>query len=246
MSAKGVALVTGASRGIGRQIAVKLAQDGFDVAVIFAGDIKGAEQTIADIKSFGREARCYKCNVADYAQCGEVVKQIGTDLGKVSVLVNNAGITKDMLAMRMKEEDFDSVIDVNLKGAFNMIAHTTSMIMRQPNGRIINISSVVGLAGNAGQCNYAASKAGLIGLSKSIARELAGRGVTCNVVAPGYIETDMTQQIPEKHRESLLGTIPLKRVGKPEEIAAVVAFLAGESASYVTGAVIPVDGGMGM
>ncbi|SCJ43832.1 3-oxoacyl-[acyl-carrier-protein] reductase FabG [uncultured Clostridium sp.] len=241
-----VALVTGASRGIGRAIALELARSGADIAVIYAGNAQAAAATVADIAALGVRAKAYACNVADFDAVAETVKAVTADLGPVYVLVNNAGITRDKLTLQMKQEDFQQVIDVNLKGAFNFIRHTYSSFVRSRAGRIINITSVSGLMGNAGQANYAAAKAGLIGLTKSVARELAARGVTCNAVAPGFVQTDMTDQMPASAREALLGAIPMKRGGVPEDIASAVAFLASDAAGYITGTVLQVDGGLNM
>ena len=231
------ALVTGASRGIGRAIALRLAEDGANVAVIYAGSADKAEAVVNEITALGVNAKAYQCNVADSAAVNETVKAVTNDLGKIDILVNNAGITRDGLMLRMKDEDFDAVLDTNLKGAFNMIRACYSGFIRKKSGRIINISSVSGIMGNAGQANYSASKAGVIGLTKSVARELASRGITCNAVAPGFIQTDMTEN-------PLLNSIPLGRMGKPEDIAAAVAFLASDSAAYITGEVLKVDGGL--
>lgn len=241
-----VALISGASRGIGRAVALELARAGMDVALIYSNNEDAAEQVRKEAESMGVRAEKYACDVSDFGSCESTVKQIAADMGKISVLVNNAGTNRDMLAMRMKEEDFDRVIAVNLKGAFNLIRHTCAMIMRAECGRIINISSVVGISGNAGQANYAASKAGIIGLTKSVAKEFAARGVTCNAIAPGYIETDMTAAIPENKKEAILSSVPAGRPGTPEDVAKLVGFLASEQAGYITGAVIPVDGGMSM
>lgn len=241
-----VALVTGASRGIGRAIALELARSGADIAVIYAGNAQAAAATVADIAALGVRAKAYACDVADFDAVAETVKAVTADLGPVYVLVNNAGITRDKLTLQMKQEDFEKVIDVNLKGAFNFIRHTYSGFVRSRAGRIINITSVSGLMGNAGQANYAAAKAGLIGLTKSVARELAARGVTCNAVAPGFVQTDMTDQMPASAREALLGAIPMKRGGVPEDIASAVAFLASDAAGYITGTVLQVDGGLNM
>ena len=219
------ALVTGASRGIGRAIALRLAEDGANVAAIYAGSADKAEAVVNEITALGVNAKAYRCNVADSAAVNETVKAVTNDLGKIDILVNNAGITRDGLMLRMKDEDFDAVLDTNLKGAFN-----------------INISSVSGIMGNAGQANYSASKAGVIGLTKSVARELASRGITCNAVAPGFIQTDMTENLGDNN--PLLNSIPLGRMGKPEDIAAAVAFLASDSAAYITGEVLKVDGGL--
>ena len=228
------ALVTGASRGIGRAIALRLAEDGANVAVIYAGSADKAEAVVNEITALGVNAKAYRCNVADSAAVN--------DLGKIDILVNNAGITRDGLMLRMKDEDFDAVLDTNLKGAFNMIRACYSGFIRKKSGRIINISSVSGIMGNAGQANYSASKAGVIGLTKSVARELASRGITCNAVAPGFIQTDMTENLGDNN--PLLNSIPLGRMGKPEDIAAAVAFLASDSAAYITGEVLKVDGGL--
>ena len=241
-----VALISGASRGIGKAIALELAKSGRDVALIYTHNADAAEQVRQEAEAMGVRAEKYACDVADFDACAATVKKILEDMGKISVLVNNAGTTRDMLAMRMKEDDFDRVINVNLKGAFNLIRHTCSMIMRSDCGRIINVSSVVGISGNAGQANYAASKAGIIGLTKSVAKEFAARGVTCNAIAPGYIDTDMTAAIPDDKKEALLSMVPAKRAGKACEVAKLVAFLASEQAGYITGAVIPIDGGMSM
>ena len=236
------ALVTGASRGIGRAIALRLAEDGANVAVIYAGSADKAEAVVDEITALGVNAKAYRCNVADSAAVNETVKAVTNDLGKIDILVNNAGITRDGLMLRMKDEDFDAVLDTNLKGAFNMIRACYSGFIRKKSGRIINISSVSGIMGNAGQANYSASKAGVIGLTKSVARELASRGITCNAVAPGFIQTDMTENLGANN--PLLNSIPLGRMGKPEDIAAAVAFLASDSAAYITGEVLKVDGGL--
>lgn len=236
------ALVTGASRGIGRAIALRLAEDGANVAVIYAGSADKAEAVVNEITALSVNAKAYRCNVADSAAVNETVKAVTNDLGKIDILVNNAGITRDGLMLRMKDEDFDAVLDTNLKGAFNMIRACYSGFIRKKSGRIINISSVSGIMGNAGQTNYSASKAGVIGLTKSVARELASRGITCNAVAPGFIQTDMTENLGDNN--PLLNSIPLGRMGKPEDIAAAVAFLASDSAAYITGEVLKVDGGL--
>ena len=236
------ALVTGASRGIGRAIALRLAEDGANVAVIYAGSADKAEAVVNEITALGVNAKAYQCNVADSAAVNETVKAVTNDLGKIDILVNNAGITRDGLMLRMKDEDFDAVLDTNLKGAFNMIRACYSGFIRKKSGRIINISSVSGIMGNAGQANYSASKAGVIGLTKSVARELASRGITCNAVAPGFIQTDMTENLGDNN--PLLNSIPLGRMGKPEDIAEAVAFLASDSAAYITGEVLKVDGGL--
>ena len=236
------ALVTGASRGIGRAIALRLAEDGANVAVIYAGSADKAEAVVNEITALGVNAKAYRCNVADSTAVNETVKAVTNDLGKIDILVNNAGITRDGLMLRMKDEDFDAVLDTNLKGAFNTIRACYSGFIRKKSGRIINISSVSGIMGNAGQANYSASKAGVIGLTKSVARELASRGITCNAVAPGFIQTDMTENLGDNN--PLLNSIPLGRMGKPEDIAAAVAFLASDSAAYITGEVLKVDGGL--
>ena len=240
------ALVTGGSRGIGRAIALELAQQGANIALVYAGNTKAAEETLARIRACGVDARAYACDVANFDAVGAACKRILAEMGGVHILVNNAGITRDKLAAQMKPEDFNDVLSVNLGGAFHFIRHLYSPFVRQREGRIVNISSVVGLTGNAGQSNYAASKAGLVGLSKSIARELAPRGITVNVVAPGFIETDMTGALPENAKLGFAEKIPLRRLGQAQDVASLVAFLCSDRAAYITGAVIPVDGGMCM
>ena len=241
-----VALVTGASRGIGKAISLRLAEAGMDIALVYAGTTAAAEECQKQIESLGVRARAYPCDVSDFSAVEALVSSVVTELGPIWTLVNNAGITADTLCMRMSEEQFDRVLAVNLKGAFNLIRHACPGMMRSRAGRIINITSVVGLMGNAGQANYAAAKAGLIGLTKSIARELAPRGVTCNAIAPGFIKTDMTAAMSPAAQEAVLGSIPMKRCGQAEDIANLAAFLASSQAGYLTGAVIPVDGGMSM
>ena len=241
-----VALVTGAGRGIGRAIALALAGSGATVVVNYNGSEERANAVVSEIKAGGGNAMAVKCNVSDYAECESMVKNILAELGKVDILVNNAGITRDNLILGMKESDFDEVINTNLKGTFNTIKHLTKNFLKNKSGKIINISSVSGVMGNAGQANYSASKAGVIGLTKSVARELSSRGICVNAVAPGFVETDMTGAMSEAVLEGAKKSIPLGRLGKPEDIADVVVFLASDSANYITGQVICVDGGMAM
>ncbi|WP_152392425.1 3-oxoacyl-[acyl-carrier-protein] reductase [Paenibacillus guangzhouensis] len=241
-----VAVVTGASRGIGRAIAMELAQAGADVVVNYAGSQGAAEEVVAAITALGRKAIAVQANVGKSDEAEAMVKQALETFGHVDILVNNAGITRDNLIMRMKEDEFDAVIETNLKGVFNCVKAVTRPMMKQRSGRIINISSVVGVLGNPGQANYVAAKAGVIGLTKASARELASRGITVNCVAPGFIETDMTDKLSEELRTQMLGQIPLTRLGQPEEIARTVRFLASDDAAYMTGQTLHVDGGMYM
>ncbi len=239
-----IAVVTGGFRGIGKAIALELARNGADIALLDVGSSEAGEAAVSEISGLGRRAKAYSCDVSDFSSVEAAFQKIGEDLGKLDILVNNAGITRDKLLLAMKEEDFDSVIGVNLKGAFNTIKQAYPIMMRKRSGRIINVSSVSGMMGNAGQANYSASKAGIIGLTKTVAKELAGRNVTCNAIAPGFVSTDMTVDFEGK--EEFLNAIPLKRFAKPEEIAKLVAFLASEDAGYITGEVIRIDGGMAM
>ena len=236
-----VALITGASRGIGKAIALKFAEEGADIAFT---DIKIIEDTVTELEALGVKVRAYASNAADFAQTHQTVEQVLADFGRIDVLVNNAGITRDGLMLRMDEAQWDAVINVNLKSAYNYIHAVTPVMARQRGGSIINMSSVVGVSGNAGQCNYSASKAGLIGLAKSIAKEMGPRGIRANCIAPGFIISDMTAALPEEVREAWIKTIPLRRGGNPEDVAKVALFLASDLSSYVSGQVIHCCGAM--
>ncbi|MBQ1240768.1 MAG: 3-oxoacyl-[Lachnospiraceae bacterium] len=241
-----VALVTGASRGIGRRIAVTLAGYGATVIVNYNGSQAKAEEVVTEIEVNGGHAEAIQCNVAEFDEAKELIDKVVKSYGRLDILVNNAGITKDNLILKMSEEDFDAVLSTNLKGAFNCVKHVARQMLKQRSGRIINISSVSGVMGNAGQANYCASKAGVIGLTKSVARELGSRGITSNAVAPGFIETEMTAVLSDDVKKSMGEQIPLKRFGQTKDIAETVAFLASDLAGYITGQVIQVDGGMAM
>lgn len=238
------AVVTGASRGIGRSIAEMLAQNGINVILNYRGSIKAVEAVVNQINKNGGTALAVQADVSNFEEAEILMKTAVEKFGSLDILVNNAGITKDGLLLRMSESDFDSVININLKGVFNCIKHASSIMLKQKSGKIINISSVVGISGNAGQVNYAASKAGVIGITKSAAKELASRGITVNAVAPGFINTEMTEILSDKVKENIINTIPLKKFGEATDIAQTVCFLASDAANYITGQVIQVDGGM--
>jgi 3-oxoacyl-[acyl-carrier protein] reductase len=240
------ALVTGASRGIGREIALELARQGANVAVNFAGSEAKAAEVVDEIKALGRDAFSVKCNVSNADEVTEMVKETINHFGKLDILVNNAGITRDNLIMRMKEEEWDDVININLKGVFLCTKAVTRQMMKQRVGRIINIASIVGVSGNPGQANYVAAKAGVIGLTKTTAKELASRNITVNAIAPGFITTDMTDKLPEDIKAEMLKQIPLARLGEPKDIAKITAFLASDDSSYITGQTLHIDGGMVM
>lgn len=237
-----VALITGGTRGIGRAIAYALAENGVQIAIAEVSEV--SEEMLAELRGKGVKAEAYRCDVASFQAAEETVKAVIADFGKIDILVNNAGITRDKLMMAMNEEDFDRVIEVNLKGVFNMTKACLRPFMKNRYGRIVNLASVVGMMGNPGQVNYAASKAGVIGLTKTVAKEYASKGITCNAIAPGYIMTAMTDAMPAAARESLLSHVPVGTYGKPEDVAYAACFLADDRASYITGEVIKVDGGM--
>ena len=239
-----VAVITGASRGIGKEIALSMAKAGADVAILYNGNADKAEEVRVQAEEMGVKAKTYRCDVASSADCADVCVRIIADFGNADILVNNAGITRDGLMFQMSEDDFDSVIATNLKGAFNMTKSISRHFIRKRAGRIINITSVSGMMGNPGQVNYSASKAGLIGLTKTVAKELASRGITCNAIAPGFIETEMTSSMPEGTLENAKKAIPLGRMGSPSDIASLAVFLASDHASYITGEIIKVDGGL--
>ncbi|WHY68678.1 3-oxoacyl-[acyl-carrier-protein] reductase [Neobacillus sp. SuZ13] len=240
------ALVTGASRGIGREIALELARQGANVAVNYSGSEAKANEVVDEIKALGREAFAVKCNVSNSEEVAEMVKGTIDNFGKLDILVNNAGITKDNLLMRMKEEEWDDVININLKGVFLCTKAVTRQMMKQRVGRIINIASIVGVSGNPGQANYVAAKAGVIGLTKTTAKELASRNITVNAIAPGFITTDMTDKLSEDVKAEMLKQIPLARLGEPKDIAKITAFLASDDSAYMTGQTLHIDGGMVM
>lgn len=239
-----VALITGATRGIGKQIALTLAKEGYDIAINYRKENEDLENTKKELAEIGVEVLAVQGDVSNYEDCERFVKQVIEKFGHIDVLVNNAGITRDSLLIRMKEEDFKQVVDTNLGGTFNVTKNVISYMMKAHSGRIINISSVVGVAGNAGQTNYSASKAGIIGFTKSLAKEVSSRNILVNAIAPGFIETDMTGVLKEEIRNEIAKNIPIKRMGSAEEVAKVVKFLASEDSSYITGQVINVDGGM--
>ena len=241
-----IALVTGASRGIGRAIAIRLASDGAKVAINFAGNLAKAQEVKAIIEANGGEAMLVQCDVADFGAVEQMIKQITDNWKSIDILVNNAGITRDGLLMRMKPDDFDAVINTNLKGVFNCTKLISKLMIKQRSGKIVNMSSIVGLEGNAGQTNYAAAKAGIIGFTKSAARELAPRGITVNAIAPGFIDTDMTSAMTDEAKQATAAKIPLGRIGRTEDIANAVAFLVSDQANYITGQVLAVDGGLAM
>ena len=241
-----IVLITGAGRGIGRAIAIALAKEGAEVVINYNGSEERAKEVKQTIEENGGKASIYKCNVSDFAACEAMIKDIVKEYGHLDILVNNAGITKDGLLMKMSEEDFDAVISTNLKGVFNCIKHISRQMLKQKSGRIINISSVSGVMGNAGQVNYSASKAGVIGMTKAVAREMATRGITCNAVAPGFIVTEMTDVLSDTIKENITNQIPMRRFGQTKDVANLVAFLASEEAGYITGQVVGVDGGMAM
>ena len=240
------AIVTGGSRGLGRAVCLELAAGGANVVLCYAGNEAAAQETVRAVEALGAKALAVRCDVADAAQVDELVKAAMEAFRRIDILVNNAGITRDNLLMRMSEADFDAVIAANLKGAFLCMKAVSRLMLKQRYGRIVNLSSVVGLRGNAGQVNYAASKAGVIGMTKSLAKELASRGVTVNAVAPGFIETDMTAALPEAARTAAQNGIPMSRLGAPEDVAKAIGFLASDDAAYITGQVLAVDGGMAM
>ena len=237
-----VAIVTGGSRGIGKAIAEKFAAEGASVAILYSSNSASADAVVEEIRNAGGTAKAYQCHVENSDEVGKTIDDVVNDLGKIDILVNNAGITRDKLLMMMKEEDFDDVISVNLKGAYNTMRKVCPMLARQRWGRIINLSSIAGINGNAGQVNYSASKAGLIGMTKSAAREFAGRGITVNAIAPGFVETDMTEKFASD--ENVMKRIPVGRMGRPDEIASLALFLASDAAAYITGEVIRIDGGL--
>lgn len=239
-----IAVITGAGRGIGREIAIALAREEAEVIVNYNGSEKKAEDVVKTIQFQGGKAHLYKCDVSDFNACQIMMKDIISEFGQIDILINNAGITRDGLIMKMKEEDFDAVLNVNLKGTFNTIRHAARQMVKQRSGKIINISSVSGIMGNSGQANYSAAKAGIIGLTKAIARELGSRGITVNAIAPGFVETDMTDVLAEEVKEAAYRQILLGHFGKPSDIAEMAVFLASEKADYITGQVISVDGGM--
>lgn len=241
---KKTALITGAAKGIGKAIAVRLAKDGFHTVINYNGSADAANETVQECLSHNVKSIAFKADVANSDDVQAMIKEIHKEFGSIDCLVNNSGITKDNLLLRMSEDDFDKVIAVNLKGSYNTIKHVTPIMLKQKSGSIINIASIVGITGNAGQANYAASKAGVIGLTKSVAKELAARGIRCNAVAPGYIQTEMTAVLSEEVLNHIMSMIPLKKPGKPEDVAALVSFLANDESSYITGQVINVDGGM--
>jgi 3-oxoacyl-[acyl-carrier protein] reductase len=240
------AIVTGGTRGIGREIARTLAQNGANIAINYRNYSEEIEKLVEELRSFGVKVLAVKCDVSKEEEVSNFVKEVKNNFERIDILVNNAGITKDGLIIRMSEKDFNDVIDINLKGTFNTTKAVSAVMVKQRYGKIINISSVVGVTGNAGQCNYAASKAGVIGFSKSVARELAARNINVNVIAPGYINTDMTSVLPEKVKEEVLKTIPMKKIGDPKEVANLALFLSSNLSDYITGQVINVDGGMVM
>ena len=244
MEEKKVAIITGGSRGIGKEIAKKFAKENYNLVINYVSEKTNTEELKKEFEALGAEVLFIKTNVTSYEECEKMAKDAINKFGKIDVLVNNAGVTKDSLLLRMKEEDFDTVINVNLKGTFNVTKACIPYMMKKRSGKIVNISSVVGISGNSGQANYAASKAGIIGFTKSVAKELASRNILANCVAPGYIATDMTNGLSDAVKESINNQIPLKRVGMPEEVAKAVYFLASEENSYITGQVVNVDGGM--
>lgn len=239
-----VALITGATRGIGKQIAITFAKEGYDIAINYRKENQELTDTKKEIESYNVKCVAVQGDVSNFEDCERLVKEIIEQYGKIDVLVNNAGITKDMLLMRMKKEDFEQVIDINLVGTFNVTKNVINYMMKARSGRIINISSIVGISGNAGQTNYSASKAGIIGFTKSLAQEVGSRNILVNAVAPGFIETSMTEVLKEEIKEEIAKRIPLKRMGKAQDVANVVKFLASEDSSYITGQVICIDGGM--